>query len=103
MLSLQQHGMTCDDLHTAVRCVQNVAASFALVTVVILISAGLLTSIWLRRVLPAPRKVVPGLYIPSLPQCVIVFRHAVSGVLQGSIGFFHPFADSGGGGERVLW
>ena len=23
--------------------------------------------------------------------------------LQGSVGFFHPFADSGGGGERVLW
>ena len=22
---------------------------------------------------------------------------------QGSLGFFHPFADDGGGGERVLW
>lgn len=22
---------------------------------------------------------------------------------QGTIGFFHPFADGGGGGERVLW
>ncbi len=22
---------------------------------------------------------------------------------QGSVGFFHPFADGGGGGERVLW
>lgn len=23
--------------------------------------------------------------------------------LQGSVGFFHPFAECGGGGERVLW
>jgi len=23
--------------------------------------------------------------------------------MQGVIGFFHPFADGGGGGERVLW
>ena len=24
-------------------------------------------------------------------------------MLQGTIAFFHPFADGGGGGERVLW
>ena len=23
--------------------------------------------------------------------------------LQGVVGFFHPFAEGGGGGERVLW
>ncbi|CAK0784222.1 hypothetical protein CVIRNUC_007426 [Coccomyxa viridis] len=39
--------------------------------------AGLCLSVWLRRSLPAPQ--------------------------EGSVGFFHPFADSGGGGERVLW
>ena len=24
-------------------------------------------------------------------------------VVQGTVAFFHPFADGGGGGERVLW
>lgn len=24
-------------------------------------------------------------------------------VVQGVVAFFHPFADGGGGGERVLW
>jgi hypothetical protein len=23
--------------------------------------------------------------------------------VQGTVAFFHPFADGGGGGERVLW
>ncbi|KIZ06575.1 alpha-1,2-mannosyltransferase [Monoraphidium neglectum] len=31
-----------------------------------------------------------------------VLRHALA-LEPGTIGFFHPFADGGGGGERVLW
>ena len=44
--------------HIAMRCVQNVAASFVLATLVVLPSAVLLTRLWLHCVLPAPRKVV---------------------------------------------
>ena len=31
------------------------------------------------------------------------FEKLVSVCSQGSVGFFHPFAECGGGGERVLW
>ena len=34
---------------------------------------------------------------------VVWCRWAFAKVTKGSVGFFHPFADGGGGGERVLW
>ena len=31
------------------------------------------------------------------------FRHPTNESKQFTVGFFHPFCNSGGGGERVLW
>ena len=90
-------------MSTDVRCVQDVAATFALAALLFVVTAAVLTSLWLRYVLPAPRKVVSWNVVAFSSWRVIVVRHGASGVLQGFIGFFHPFADSGGGGERVLW
>lgn len=35
--------------------------------------------------------------------CVYQLRTSCPDDLQDVVAFFHPFADGGGGGERVLW
>ena len=56
--------MTWDLSYIALRCVQGAAASIALAALLVLVSAAVLTSLWLRHVLPAPLKVVPWNVLP---------------------------------------
>ncbi len=68
----------------------------------------LLARIWLWRILPRVQRV--GGHDPSLcavravrGMCFWMGQTRKNFMLQGTIAFFHPFADGGGGGERVLW
>ena len=67
--------------------------------------------IWLWRILPNAQKVETARSVAlghTLPRAVPHGEqtgHTLTlfGDTQGTIAFFHPFADGGGGGERVLW
>ena len=72
----------------------------------------LVARVWLWRVLPRVQKVRTG-RDPAL-RWRVAQRYAAraaaygtkrpcAATWQGTIAFFHPFADGGGGGERVLW
>ena len=66
----------------------------------------LLARIWLWRTLPGVQRVRRSrsqrLCCAPCPVRQLV-AEGEQQMLQGTIAFFHPFADGGGGGERVLW
>jgi len=40
---------------------------------------------------------------PTAPPPCLTTPPPLARAPQGTVAFFHPFADGGGGGERVLW
>jgi len=69
-------------------------------TLAAVICSVLVATVWTAWQLPRVQKVrrTSKLILPRFPlpsDCLTL--------TQGTVAFFHPFADGGGGGERVLW
>ena len=105
-----QHASAYENWHSiyAVICMQAVVVRTCLWTAAIVTGVLAALRIWLGITLPKQAKVhmfdEPCMIPPQCCSLAARIRDTfLSCMLQRSVAFFHPNANGGGGGERVLW